>query len=124
MKLVIIESPYFNKNNNIQNYNIQYARECMKECLYNNEAPYLSHLLYTQILDDNIPEERIFGINAGFEFRNQKLINTTIVYTDLGLSQGMIYGIDNAKQNNSIIEYRSLKNFAEFHRKYKYLLND
>jgi hypothetical protein len=38
----------------------------MKECLYNGEATYLSHLLYTQILYDNILEERNFGIEDGF----------------------------------------------------------
>lgn len=112
MKLVIIESPYFNKNNKILNLNIKYARECMKECLYNDEAPYLSHLLYTQILDDNIIEERTFGINAGFEFRKQ--INTTIVYTDLGITDGMYLGILNALKNKNKIEYRSLKDINNF----------
>lgn len=121
MKLVIIESPFFNKNPKQQDYNVLYARECMKECLYNNEAPYLSHLLYTQILDDNILQERNFGIEAGFEFR--KVIHTTIVYTDLGISSGMAWGIENAIKMGNTVEYRTLKNFEEFKEKNKNLLN-
>lgn len=120
MKLVIIESPFFNKNPKQQEYNVLYARECMKECLYNNEAPYLSHLLYTQILDDNILEERNFGIEAGFEFR--KAIHTTIVYTDLGISSGMAWGIENAIKMGNTVEYRNLKNFEDFKEKNKELL--
>ncbi len=120
MKLVIIESPFFNKNVKQQEYNVLYARECMKECLYNGEAPYLSHLLYTQILDDNILEERNFGIEAGFEFR--KIIHQTIVYTDLGISSGMACGIENAIKMGNTVEYRKLKNFEEFKEKNKELL--
>lgn len=120
MKLVIIESPFFNKNPKQQEYNILYARECMKECLYNNEAPYLSHLLYTQVLDDNILQERNFGIEAGFEFR--KVIHNTIVYTDLGISSGMAWGIENAIKQGNTVEYRTLKNFEEFKEKNKNLL--
>lgn len=121
MELVIIESPFFNKNARIQELNINYARECMKECLYNGEAPYLSHLLYTQILDDNITEERNFGIEAGFTFR--QVIKKTIVYTDLGISSGMKCGIENALENGNIVEHRKLKNFNEFMSE-NILLND
>ncbi len=111
MKLVIVESPFFNKDEDLQILNIFYARECMRDCLYRGEAPYLSHLLYTQILDDNIEEERNFGIQAGFEFR--KVINHTIVYTDLGISKGMECGIKNALEMGNTVEYRTLKNFEQ-----------
>lgn len=121
MKLVIIESPFFNKNPKQQEYNVLYARECMKECLYNNEAPYLSHLLYTQVLDDNIIQERNFGIEAGFEFK--KVIHHTIVYTDLGISSGMAWGIENAIKQGNTVEYRTLKNFEEFKEKNKKLID-
>ncbi len=110
MKLVIVESPFFNKDIEIQNMNIAYARECMRDCLYREEAPYLSHLLYTQILDDNIEEERNFGIQAGFEFR--KVINHTIVYTDLGISKGMEWGIKNALEMGNTVEYRTIPSFS------------
>ena len=58
--------------------------------------------------DDNIQEEREMGINAG-----KKLIEAlpgivTVVYQDLGISKGMQYGIDRAKEKGRTIEYRFL----------------
>lgn len=106
MKLVIIESPFFSKNTQIIKYNMAYATECMKDSLSRNEAPFLSHLLYTRVLDDNIPSERNFGINAGLEWG--KVAHKTVVYMDLGISQGMEYGIDKANENSRPIEYRYL----------------
>lgn len=38
----------------------------MLDALDRGEAPYASHLLYTQMLDDTIPAERELGIKAGF----------------------------------------------------------
>lgn len=81
----------------------------MHDCLVNHhEAPYASHLLYTQegVLDDKIPGERHMGIEAGFVFRN--LCKHTVVYTDLGISSGMQYGIDHANDMGHTIEFRTL----------------
>ena len=124
MKLVIIESPFFNKNPNIIKYNVLYAKLCMKDSLDKNEAPFLSHLLYTSVLDDNIPFERNFGINAGLEWG--KVADKTVVYLDLGISQGMEYGIENAKLNSRPIEYRYLPEdvFTTFNETNKNLLSN
>ncbi len=105
MKLVILESPYAGDVKS----NIKYARECIKDCLMRNEAPFASHLLYTQegILDDNVIEERQYGIDAGLEWA--KVADKTVVYTDLGISKGMQYGIDNAYKSNRTVEYRKLR---------------
>ena len=65
MKRVILESPYAG---DIQR-NIKYARECLKDSIKRGEAPIASHLLYTQVLDDNIPEERQHGIDAGLAWK-------------------------------------------------------
>lgn len=64
MKLVVIESPYAGDVTR----NLRYARFCVKDCIRRGEAPIASHLLFTQpgILDDNVPEERVTGMNAGF----------------------------------------------------------
>lgn len=50
MMRVVVESPFAG---DIQK-NIEYARKCMADCLKRGEAPFASHLLYTQdgILDD------------------------------------------------------------------------
>jgi hypothetical protein len=104
MKLVILESPYAG---DIQK-NIKYGRECIRDSLLRGEAPIASHLLYTQegILNDNIPSEREHGIKAGFEWR--KKADRTVVYTDLGISVGMMFGIKHSEELGIPIEYRLL----------------
>lgn len=89
---VILESPYAGD----VEANIQYAREAMADSLKRGEAPLASHLLYTQpgILDDNIPEERELGINAGLLWGS--MAELTVVYGDLGFSKGMTQGMERA----------------------------
>lgn len=111
MDLVIVESPYAGKTPDDvegREENIAYARACMADCLRRGEAPYASHLLYTQpgVLCDEIPEERTAGINAGLAFKDA--IARTIVYTDRGISRGMQLGIDRALSLGHTVEYRSL----------------
>lgn len=108
MKRVIVESPYAGKDDTETKRNINYARSCVRDSLYRGEAPFASHLLYTQsgIIDDNIPKEREMGINAGlFLLKDADL---TAVYMDLEISKGMEYGIRNAKENEREIEFRKL----------------
>ncbi len=90
------------------NKNVLYARAAMKDSLSRGEAPYASHLLYTQdgVLDDTKPTEREWGITAGFAWR--QVATKTVVYTDLGISRGMQYGIDDAAKRGTPVEYREL----------------
>jgi len=107
MKLVIVESP-FAATHHSEAEHITYARRCLKDCLQRGEAPYASHLLYTQagVLDDTIPEEREWGIQAGFAFR--QAVKETVVYADYGISAGMAYGIKNAMDLRHTIVYREI----------------
>lgn len=104
MILVLLESP----NAGDIEANLTYARKCMHDCFKRGEAPYASHLLYTQkgVLDDNIPEERMLGIEAGLLWGSKS--DKTVVYTDLGISSGMEYGIQNAIKAGRMIDYRSI----------------
>ena len=104
LKPVILESPFAGDVNK----NIRYARACMRDCLLRGEAPYASHLLYTQIgvLDDNKPDERMLGIEAGLAVG--KYMHRSVVYTDLGISKGMEYGIARATKEKRKLEYREL----------------
>ena len=104
MRRVVIESPYAG---NIE-ANVAYARRCMADSLRRGEAPIASHLLYTQpgILDDEIPAERLRGIEAGFAWN--ELADATVVYTDLGITAGMSKGIEHAKLARRPVEYRML----------------
>lgn len=101
-RLVIIESPYAGD----VALNLEYLRECLHDSLVNhNEAPFASHAIYTQpgVLDDLVPSEREHGIHAGFQWR--KVADATVVYTDLGISRGMGYGIAAAKSiKHTVIE--------------------
>lgn len=91
-KRVIIESPYSAKNGRTVEENVLYAKRCMMDSLNRGEAPILSHLLYTQVLDDDIPGERLDGISAGFEWG---IAAETIVFcTDHGMSEGMLKALD------------------------------
>jgi hypothetical protein len=103
-RLVIIESPYAGDTEN----NVAYARRCVRDSLKRGEAPIASHLLYTQpgILNDDMPEERQNGIDAGLAWRF--VADASVVYTDMGISRGMQYGIDAAKSAGVPIEYRSI----------------
>lgn len=103
MKRTVIESPF--AGNVIDN--IAYAKRCVLDCLRRGESPYASHLFFTQVLDDRVPEERSLGISAGLEWgRSAELV---AVYIDRGVSSGMKQGIRVAMQNDACIEVRSLE---------------
>lgn len=108
-RFVIVESPYAESAATPRlELNIQYARRCVKDCLLRGDAPFASHLLYTQdgVLFDRNKEERALGIDAGLFIGLRA--DATLVYTDLGISLGMRYGIDAAKNAGRLIEYRQL----------------
>lgn len=95
----IVESPYAG---NISR-NVQYARQLMKWCLNKKYAPFCSHLLYTQVLDDNIPEDREKGINAGFAWHAGA--KQVVFGVDYGFSGGMRQGLNWANENKIPIKY-------------------
>lgn len=102
MKLVILESPYAG---NIDQ-NTLYARRAVRDSLQRGEAPIASHLLYTQpsILDDDIPHERQWGIDAGLAWRTASELH--LIYADYGISKGMKYGIELALKSGTPLEFR------------------
>jgi len=104
MRLTIIESPYAGDIGR----NVEYARACVRDSLERGEAPIASHLLYTQpgILRDEIAAERQWGIDAGLAWRS--VAQASVVYTDLGITRGMEYGIRAAEEAGITVEYRSL----------------
>ncbi len=104
MRLVVLETPYAGDKEE----NVKYARKCMRDCLMREEAPFASHLLYTQdgVLDDDINSERGLGIDAGFHWGDKA--DATVVYTDRGISNGMKLGIERAEKAGRTIEYRKL----------------
>jgi hypothetical protein len=108
VKLVIVESPYGAPDAETIDRNVRYARAAVADCLRRGEAPYASHLFFTQpgILRDEVPEERQLGIDAGLAWG--LMADVTVVYADLGVSRGMRYGIEHATRAGRPIEVRAL----------------
>jgi hypothetical protein len=104
MRRVILESPYAGDVET----NVRYARACVRDCVLRGDSPIASHLLFTQpgILDDNSPDERALGIEAGLAWGAEA--DATVVYEDRGISGGMMYGIERAAKEGRPVEYRRL----------------
>ncbi len=101
---VVIESPFAGDVDR----NIDYARKCLRDSLLRGEYPIASHLLYTQdgVLNDNIPEERKHGIDAGLEWLD--VAEKHIFYIDYGMSSGMKYAEEFSQNVGKNIEYRKI----------------
>lgn len=118
MRFVVVESPFATGKVELPNgemmdvhraSNIEYARACLHDCLVRHgEAPYASHLLYTQpgVLDDDIPEERELGIKAGLELT--KHAESRVFYLDRGFSSGMRWALSYALEIGQHCEVRTL----------------
>jgi len=118
-KLVILESPFKGvgktdaERKASQNRNVKYARACMRDCLLREEAPYASHLLYTQpgVLDDAVALERLMGMEAGFAWGGPSAY--VVVYCDLGISDGMRKGIARAEGQGREVFMRTLDTWSD-----------
>lgn len=86
--------------------NVLYADACMLDCLKRGEAPFLGHLLYTRVLNDQLAIDRQAGISAHLEWLRVAEIVT--LYTDFGQSHGMRLAADLAFALRIPIEYREL----------------
>jgi hypothetical protein len=99
---VILESPYAGDRAT----NITYAKRAMLDSLARGEAPFASHMLYTQFLNDEDPEQRALGINAGLAWLARA--QASVVYTDMGISPGMLTGIERARLAGVPVEFREI----------------
>ena len=106
MRRVIIESPFKADKVEDANKNIFYARRALLHSLKQNEAPFASHLLYSQVLNEFILSQRLRGIQAGFQWIPHA--DVTVIYTDLGISDGMKLGIRAAEDAGIPVEFRKL----------------
>jgi hypothetical protein len=119
VRAVIIESPYQGTSDNDEiraaqrANNVRYARRALRDSLLRGEAPFASHLLYTQrgVLDDLVPEQREHGIAAGLALGLRA--DATVVYVDRGMSDGMAEGIRAAEKAGRPVEWRSLAKSPE-----------
>jgi hypothetical protein len=113
-ELVVVESPYGSRPDGDRaspaelEANVAYARAALGDCLKRGEAPFASHLLYTQpgVLDDSVREQRAIGMEAGFFWG--AVADRVVVYTDRGITPGMDLGIRKAELRGQPVEYRTL----------------
>lgn len=108
MRLVIVESPYAGVDAAAIERNVAYARAALADCLRRGEAPFASHLLYTQpgVLRDQVAAERELGIAAGLAWG--AAAECHVFYTDLGWSPGMVAAKTYCIKDGRPIEERSL----------------
>ena len=105
-RLVCIESPLHGDTKADRERNERYLDACMADCFRRGEAPFASHAIYTRVLDDDVPEQRKQGIDAGLAWACRA--DARVVYEDLGISRGMFEGIEHAKGIRQTIECRQL----------------
>jgi len=105
MVTVVIESPYAGDVER----NVAYARACVRDSLSRGEAPFASHLIYTQpgVYDDNVPAQRARGIEAGLAYH--RVCDRVVFYMDLGWSRGMLAAHEAAFAAGRVLEYRLLR---------------
>lgn len=89
-EFVVLESPFRGETPAECVLNVQYARAALLDSLSRGEAPFASHLLYPQVLDDGDPVQRRLGIDAGLEVG--RFASRTVAYVDRGVSEGMRIG--------------------------------
>lgn len=106
IRRVVLESPYAAPTDEAREANIQYARDCMADSLNRGEAPFLGHLLYTQVWEDRVPELRRKGIDAHCEWI--AVCDAVVLYTDKGITNGMRDAMTVAMRLGRPFEMRTL----------------
>ncbi len=99
---VILESPFAGDVTK----NRVYALECLQDMFRRGEAPFASHLLYPPVMTKWTEEQRNVGINAGFAWYHAAEL--CAVYTDLGITPGMIRGIAKAESLGLDVDRRRI----------------
>ena len=93
MNLIYVASPY---RGDIKN-NIEYAKECCNFVSNQGYNFFCPHLMYTQVLNDDITEERELGINLAKEM----LLKCDSIWVfGTNITEGMFFEMEHAKNNN------------------------
>lgn len=105
-RIVVIESPYAGNTERDRLAHRLYAKRALLHSICTGESPFASHMLYTQVLDDDKPEKRALGIRAGLSF--YAVAKICAVYSDYGISPGMYEGIKAARSNGVLVDFRTI----------------
>lgn len=99
-KIIYVCSPFRGNEKSSEAENIESAKKYSKYVMSKGDVPITPHLLYPQILNDNIESERKLGIACGLEI--MKLCDEVHVFGNI-ISAGMICEIKYAKKIGKII---------------------
>lgn len=84
-----------------------YARACMRDSsIARGESPLAPHLLWSQILDDRVHDEREHAMRLGEAWL--ALAHKLVLYTNLGKTSGMALEEAFAHRAGIKVEYRQL----------------
>lgn len=99
---VMIESPYAGDRER----NLAYLRKAIRNSSLDfGEAPFASHRMYTDALDDDRPDERAAGIGGGFAWWS--VAELVVFYIDLGWSPGMEAALERCRALGMPYVFRS-----------------
>lgn len=99
---VILESPFRGDSKT----NTEYVKLAIKDSVERGESPIAFHLLYSDVYDINNPQHNIIvkKLKEAWEAISKK----TVVYTDEGVSDGMLDGIASSAARGKEIEFRKI----------------
>lgn len=107
---VVVESPYAGD----VDLHMRYLRACLLDCLARGESPIASHGLLTQVLDDDDPEQRTAGIEAGWAWHGAA--DVIAFYCDLGWSAGMVAAEEHARSEGLGLRIAHRRLYGEWDR--------
>jgi len=107
MALIFIISPYRENAKATREENEAYARGVMLNSLLRGESPFVGHLLYNQVLNDDIDVQREAGVCAARAILH--LADRAAVYIDYGITPWMRDDIAAANAAGVRVVYRTLK---------------
>lgn len=105
-RLVIVESPYRASPERTLEQNRAYLMQAMADCYRKGEAPFASHHLSTEVLQDDDVYERQLGIRCGLAWGQHASL--VAIYSQLGLTPGMRQAIEFYKSIGKEIEWRGI----------------
>lgn len=100
--LTIIESPFSGDTFR----NVLYAQAAVRDSIARGETPFASHLFFTQVLQDELLDEREQGFRLASRFYG--FAKQVVLYTDLGISKGMIWGMERARDHGIPVVQRQM----------------
>lgn len=109
---VIIESPFsgYGDKQKERDHAV-YLRLILLDSIKRGEAPFASHAIYPQVMDDDDPPLRHLGIHMGFRWG--ELAHYVAVYVDRGISPGMQAAIEHYRTMGLPIEFRQVFDDAQ-----------